>query len=99
MISGEEVKKIAGLARINVSEDQFEKYQAELSAILDFVGQLSKADTSGVEPIRQITGLESITRKDEDKKLIDQTIGAELVEMASENRDGYVEVPEIMKGK
>jgi aspartyl-tRNA(Asn)/glutamyl-tRNA(Gln) amidotransferase subunit C len=99
MISKEEVKKIAGLARIDVSEDQLEKYQTELSAILDFVGQLSKAETSGVEPIRQITGLESISRKDEDKNLIDQSIGQELVSQSPENRDGYVEVPEIMKAK
>ena len=99
MISSEEVKKIAGLARIDLSESQIEKYQTELSAILDFVGQLSKADTSGVEPIRQITGLESISRKDEDKHLIDQNIGVELVAQAPEHKDGYIEVPEIMKGK
>lgn len=99
MISSGEVKKIAGLARIDVTDDQVEKYQAELSAILDFVGQLSKADTSGVDPIRQITGLESVERKDEDKKLIDQNIGADLVGMAPENQNGYVVVPEIMKGK
>lgn len=99
MISKEEVKKIASLARIDVSEVELEKYQTELSAILDFVGQLSKADTSGVEPIRQITGLESIGRKDEDKKLIDQNIGAELVGQAPEQQDGYIVVPEIMKGK
>ena len=55
MISGEEVKKIAGMARIDLSDDQMEKYQAELSEILDFVGQLSKANMDGVEPIRQIT--------------------------------------------
>jgi aspartyl-tRNA(Asn)/glutamyl-tRNA(Gln) amidotransferase subunit C len=99
MISNEEVKKIAGLARIDISEEQLEKYQAELSAILDFVGQLSKADTSGVESIRQITGLESIARKDEDKNLIDQSIGQELVGQAPKSKDGYIEVPEIMKGK
>jgi Asp-tRNA(Asn)/Glu-tRNA(Gln) amidotransferase C subunit len=60
---------------------------------------LSKADTSGVESIRQITGLESIARKDEDKNLIDQSIGQELVGQAPKSKDGYIEVPEIMKGK
>lgn len=99
MISKEEVKKIAGLARIDISEDQLEKYQVELSDILDFVGKLSKADTSGVESIRQITGLESIARKDEDKNLVDQNIGQELVGQSPKSKDGYVEVPEILKGK
>lgn len=99
MISKEEVKKIAGLARIEISEDQVGKYQVELSAILDFVGQLSEADTSGAETIRQILNLENMVRKDEDKNLIDQNIGGELVSQAPENKDGYVEVPEILKGK
>lgn len=99
MISGEEVKKIAGMARIDLSDDQIKKYQAELSEILDFVGQLSKANTDGVEPIRQITGLESVSRKDEDRGLVNQDLGEELVARAPECKNGYIEVPEIMKGK
>ena len=99
MISSEEVKKIAGLARIDLPENRIEKYRAELSSILDFVGQLSKVNTDGVEPIRQITGLESISRKDEDRGLISQNLGEDLVGQAPEHKNGYVEVPEIMKGK
>ncbi|MDP3764276.1 MAG: Asp-tRNA(Asn)/Glu-tRNA(Gln) amidotransferase subunit GatC [bacterium] len=98
MISKKEVKKIAQLARIEVTEDQIEKYQAEMSAILDFVGQLSKADTKGVGPIRQITGLESIFKKDEDRHLLAQSDN-KLVQEAPEHRDGYVVVPEVLKGK
>ncbi|MFY9493324.1 MAG: Asp-tRNA(Asn)/Glu-tRNA(Gln) amidotransferase subunit GatC [Minisyncoccia bacterium] len=97
MISKEEVKKITELARIEIPEDQIEKYQTELSAILDFVGQLSKVDTSGVDPIRQITGLESIFRKDEDRGLVDQQSGHELVQQAPEHKGGYFIVPEVLK--
>ena len=103
MISKEEVKKIAQLARIEIGEDQVEKYQTELSAILDFVGQLSKVDTSGVDPIRQITGLESVFRKDESsyevglRKAMDQ--GQDLIQQAPEHKKGYVVVPEVLKGK
>ncbi|MDP3800017.1 MAG: Asp-tRNA(Asn)/Glu-tRNA(Gln) amidotransferase subunit GatC, partial [bacterium] len=86
MISKEEVKKIAQLARIEISEDQVEKYQAELSAILDFVGELSKANTKGVEPIRQITGLESIFKKHEDRGLLGQNDGKSLVNQAPEHK-------------
>ncbi len=99
MISKEEVKKIANLARIEISDSQIEKYQAELSAILDFVGQLSKANTKGIEPIRQITGLESIFKKDEDRGLLDQENGNSLVNQAPEHKDGFVVVPEVLKGK
>ena len=97
MISKDEVKKIAQLARIEIGDDQVEKYQTELSAILDFVGQLSKIDTSGVEPIRQIIGLKSIFRKDEDRGLVDQQSGHELVQQAPEHEGGFVVVPEVFK--
>ncbi len=99
MISKDEVRKIAELARIEVNENQIKKYQAELSAILDFVGELSKADTKNVESIRQITGLESVFKKDEDKGLLDQKSGHDLVKQAPEHKDGYVVVPEVLKNK
>lgn len=97
MILKEEIKKIAELARIEIGEDQIAKYQAELSAILDFVGKLSEVKTHNVEPIRQITGLESVFRKDEDRGLLDQTSGRELVKQAPEHKEGYVVVPEVLK--
>ncbi len=97
MISREEVKHIAELARIKLTESQIEKYQKELSGILDFVGTLANADTAAVTPIRQITGLESVYRKDEDRRLLDQSNGHELVKQAPEHRDGFVVVPEVIK--
>ena len=97
MISKKEVKHIAELARIKLTESQIEKYQKELSGILDFVGALANIDTAAVTPIRQITGLESVYRKDEDRRLLDQSNGHELVKQAPEHRDGFIVVPEVIK--
>lgn len=98
MISKEEVKKIAELARIEIADDQLDKHQKELSAILEFVGTLSSADTADIAPIKQITGLESVFRKDEDRGLLVQS-DRKLIQKAPEHRDGYVVVPEVLKGK
>ena len=65
MISPEEIRRIAALANLELSEDEVEKFSRELSAILEFFAQLEEVDTSGVEPTAQITGLENITRVDE----------------------------------
>lgn len=97
MISKEEVKKIAELARIEIPDSQLEKYQKELSAILEFVGTLSSADTADIAPIKQITWLEGVFRKDQDRNLLDQKSGHDLVKQAPEHRDGYVVVPEVIK--
>ena len=98
MISKEEVKKIAELARIELAEDQVAKYQKELSAILDFVHMLTNADVADTSRIMQITGLESVFRKDEDRHLLGVS-DKELINQAPQHQDGYIVVPEVLKGK
>lgn len=65
MLSKEEVLKIAKLARLALSAAEVEKYQHELSSILEFVEQLQQVDTANVEPTYQVTGLDNRTRPDE----------------------------------
>lgn len=64
MLSKEEVKNIAALARIGLTDKEIEKYQKDLSAILDWVEQLKEVDVSGVESTAHITGMDNITRED-----------------------------------
>ncbi len=98
MISKDEVQHIAKLARVHLSAKEVEKFQHELSAILDFVGQLSEVDTSGVEPTRQTTGLESVLRKDENRNLVVQDT-KELITWACKHKNGYLVIPETIKRK
>jgi aspartyl-tRNA(Asn)/glutamyl-tRNA(Gln) amidotransferase subunit C len=64
MLKKEDIMHIASLARIGLREDEIEKYQRELSLILDYFKKLEKADTEGVEPIGHITGVDNILRED-----------------------------------
>jgi aspartyl-tRNA(Asn)/glutamyl-tRNA(Gln) amidotransferase subunit C len=50
MIDRKQVEYIAGLARLAMSEDEAEAFTRQLSAIIGYVEQLEKVDTSGVEP-------------------------------------------------
>lgn len=43
------VKKIAHLARLNLSDEETALYTQQLSTILDFVDQINQADTTGIE--------------------------------------------------
>jgi aspartyl-tRNA(Asn)/glutamyl-tRNA(Gln) amidotransferase subunit C len=47
----DQVQQIATLARLKLSEDEFAESVKKLSKIVDFVDQLSQADTSGVIPM------------------------------------------------
>lgn len=68
--------KLARLSRLRLSEDEIEKFQAELSSILGYVKMLDSVDTSGLNPTYQVTGLTSqddnATRDDEVAEQIDQ---------------------------
>jgi len=64
LLSKDEVKKIANLARIEIDDKESERYSKELSDILGFVEKLNEADTEGVEPIAHITGAKNVTRED-----------------------------------
>jgi aspartyl-tRNA(Asn)/glutamyl-tRNA(Gln) amidotransferase subunit C len=65
ILTKEEVKKISELCRIELTEQELEKFQRELSVILEYVSELQQVDTEGVEEIAQVTGLENVFRNDE----------------------------------
>ena len=63
-LSPAQVRHIAKLARLTLSDKEVEKFSRELSQILDYIEKLKKVDTKGVEPMSQITGLCTVTRTD-----------------------------------
>ena len=60
----EDVKHIANLAKLEMTEGEIEKLTPQLSGVLDYIEQLREVDTTGVEPTAQVTGLENIYRED-----------------------------------
>lgn len=64
-LTRDDVLKLARLARISLSDDEVDAFAGELSAILQYVEQLSSVDVSGLEPTNQVTGLTNVMRKDE----------------------------------
>lgn len=85
-INGDQIKNIAKLANLPVSEEEMGLYSEQLSAVLEYVNQLNKVDTSGITPIFNITPLENIVRSDikEDCLTLD-----EALENASNKKNGY----------
>jgi aspartyl-tRNA(Asn)/glutamyl-tRNA(Gln) amidotransferase subunit C len=63
-ITRKDVEYIAKLARIDLEEKDIDKYQKELSSILDFVSKLQKVDTDSIKPLSSVAGINNITRQD-----------------------------------
>lgn len=62
MASADDVKKLAALARIRVSDAELERFSKEFESILSYVGQIEKLEVSA-EPDRRPT-LRNVLRED-----------------------------------
>ena len=93
MLSKEEVVKISQLARIVLTDAEVEKFQKELSAVLDYVEDLKKVDTDGVEEVSQVTGLVNVQRED---KVATADNHEQIFDQAPEMKDGYYKVKAIL---
>ena len=94
MLSKDEVKKIANLARIEISEEEADKYSTELSDILGFVEKLNEADTESVEPIAHITGAKNVIRED---KVVEYSDGTKenIINNFPEKKDRFDKVKAV----
>lgn len=98
MISKEEVKKIATLARIKLSEDEEKSLQKDLSSILDYVGTLNEVDTLAVKPQSHAIDILNIVREDEiiEKDSAQEETAALIVKSAPDHDNGYIKVKAIL---
>ena len=64
-LNSEEVRHIAVLARVGMSDDEIERMRDEMSHILENFDVLSQVDTEGVEVTGHVAGLTTVMRKDE----------------------------------
>lgn len=64
ILTREDVLKLARLARLDLTDDEIERYQAELSSILQYVEQLQSVDITDLKPTNQVTGLTNVMRDD-----------------------------------
>jgi len=94
-LSIEEVNHIAKLSKIELTEEEKEKYSEQLSSVLEYVDQLAEVDTEGVEPTSNITGLSNVMRED---KIEESGITYKDIELnAPKFKDGFFEVPGVFE--
>lgn len=104
MITSEDIKRLAALARIGISAEEAESLRADLDRILAYVSELSSVPTDGIEPPAYrsggFTGVPpnlfagwQTSRDDRSRETALPGDAARAVFPAA--RDGYCEVPEV----
>ncbi|MFY0625113.1 MAG: Asp-tRNA(Asn)/Glu-tRNA(Gln) amidotransferase subunit GatC [Reichenbachiella sp.] len=87
------VQKLAHLARLELSEDQLEKYGKDLGDILDWVEKLDEVDTSAVAPLGNVNEEDVPLRED---KVVEVFKGDEALKNAPEKDGDFFIVPKVL---
>jgi aspartyl-tRNA(Asn)/glutamyl-tRNA(Gln) amidotransferase subunit C len=91
-ITREDVLHVAKLARLEIPEDQIERVQAELGAILDAVGKVSELDLEGVDPTSHPLDVVNVWGADEPRPSLPRD---EALANAPDPADGAFRVPAV----
>jgi len=92
-LTKEEVKHVANLARLAITEEEAEKFAEQHGKITDFAEQLNELDTTNVEPTTHVLPLVNVMREDVAVKGLDREV---MMLNVKEQEDGQVKVPAIM---
>ena len=93
-LSADQIRQVAHLARLELKPEQVEPYAAQLSRILDMVGELSKVETQGVVPMAHPLAMNQRLRPD---AVTEPDRRAEYQAHAPAVQDGLFLVPKVIE--
>ncbi|MEN3014133.1 MAG: Asp-tRNA(Asn)/Glu-tRNA(Gln) amidotransferase subunit GatC [Endomicrobiia bacterium] len=98
-ITKEEVKHIAYLSRLALTEEELEIYSEQLEIILEYMDKLNSVDTSNVEPVKNILKLYNLDIKPHYREDIPKDSGCqkEILENAPQRVHNYFKVEKIIE--
>lgn len=93
-VSKEDVIHIAKLARLEISDEELERYTIDLDNIVDYANTLSSIDVSNVKPTNHILDIKNVFRADEVKPSYNRE---EILKNAPTKAGGCVSVPKVIE--
>jgi len=88
-----QVRKVAKLSRLDLTEEEIEEFTGQLSALLDYVAKMNELDTTNIEPLAHCLPISNIFREDKVK----ESLGTEKTLANAPQRDGeFFKVPKIL---
>ncbi len=96
MIDRDQVRKVAHLARLELTPQEEETFTTQLSSILEYFDQLSELDVSGVQPTTRAIDVSNVVRTDNLQPFPDR----EALLNGAPDRDGdFFKVPKIINAE
>jgi aspartyl-tRNA(Asn)/glutamyl-tRNA(Gln) amidotransferase subunit C len=92
LITKKDVEHVAKLARLELSEEEKEKFTKDFSNILDYFNLLSEVNTENVEPMAQAIPMTNVMREDK----VELSVAREkILANAPLEEEGFFKVPKI----
>ena len=95
-LTRQEVETVAGLARLNLSEEELERFRHQLSSILSHMDELNRVKTEETGPTASLVEGDPVWREDEVKPSLPQE---EALQNAPESHAGFFKVPKILNDR
>lgn len=95
MIDVDQVRKVATLARLELSDAEEQQFTGQLNNILDYVQQLNELDTDDVAPTTRAIEVSNITRPDQLEVFAEREA---ILDSAPDREEDFFKVPKIMGG-
>lgn len=96
MIDREQVRKVAHLARLELTDLETEQLTTQLGDILDYFQQLSELDVSDVAPTTRAIDVSNVTRPDDLQPYADREA---ILQNAPEQEGEFFKVPKILNAE
>ena len=93
-LSTDEIRHIAALARIGMTEEDIETMRDEMSHILDNIDVLNEVDTEGVEPTGHTVGVVSVMREDESRECLPRE---DVMKNAPRQEGNFIRVKAVLE--
>lgn len=89
-----DIVKVARLARVALSEEELDRYQAQLGVILEHAARVQALPTDDVEPTSHPLPMTNAFRQDVVEPVLDRD---EVLSQAPDRDNGYFRVPPVLE--
>ena len=93
-LSRKEIEHVALLARLDLTEEEIERFTGQLNSIFEHFNQLNELDTTGIEPTSHAIPLGNVLRED----VVTPSLSPEeVLANAPETGDTCFRVPRVVE--
>ena len=93
-VTAKDVKHIANLSRLTVSDSEMDKFLEQFNQILNYADILQKVDTTGIEPSPYVIPLNNVLRED---VAVQGVSHEDALKNAPEVQNGGFKVPRVIE--